>query len=96
MFILMFVSDCGPTFVDACQYCDKKYCGDCSPRCMNICQGEGCNRVNCDGGECFNNREERQETVTLYTDRADLSEFCGDCYPGEMDVLRDRLLRGVH
>ena len=91
MFILIFVSDecgmgycqdCEPTFVDACQYCDKKYCGDCSQY-MYICQGEGCNRANCNKGECFDDNKESVKCVWMYKGHRGDEEhdlFCVDCY----------------
>ena len=86
--------ECEPVWI-TCQFCSTDYCDSerCSGHYLNRCQGDGCNRANCNGyvarKECSIENEQRQECVRQYWDGNGVRprEFCGDCYPGGMNVL---------
>jgi len=93
-----FCADCAPSWT-TCQYCERNHCVDCSEGCKNICQGNGCNRANCNGldsrgfnisstnTDCTDEKNGRKETVRQYMDGDLPHSFCGDCYPGGMNIL---------
>ena len=78
-----YCSDCVPDgdWWKNCQYCDAIYCDDCSDV-MNVCNGEGCERANCNHGLCIDNNEGRPECViycdSLHEDGC-FREFCLEC-----------------
>ena len=50
---MSYCPDCGPEWA-TCQYCDAIYCENgCSYDQLNICEGEGCERRNCNHGDCM-------------------------------------------
>lgn len=82
---LAYCPDCVPTWV-ACQFCEDSMCNYNCDCCINICQGEGCNRANCTESECFNDNEIRQGCVRKYEEEGFIHSFCVDCYPGGMNA----------
>ena len=82
--------ECNDTEWVPCHFCSTDYCERCSRHYLIRCEGEGCNRANCNEvarRDCTIENEERQETVRPYTDGERFNTFCGDCYPGGMNVL---------
>jgi hypothetical protein len=76
-----YCPDCEPTWI-TCQFCAKFYCPDCSIEGMNICEGDDCERANCNG-DCFYNvncpTAENEGRLECVRDDEKSHTFCLDC-----------------
>lgn len=77
-----------------CQYCEKECCWECSHDCMEVCQGEGCNRANCwDSDECnASNAERKGNYVRSYTLANEEYAICPRC---AMYVIVDAIITHI-
>ena len=78
-----YCPDCGPEWA-TCQYCDAIYCENgCSYDQLNICEGEGCERRNCNHGDCTDKNERKFACVRACKRWGDVwgcdSTYCLDC-----------------
>ena len=79
---MSYCPDCGPEWA-TCQYCDAIYCEGCSYDQLNICEGEGCERRNCNHGDCTDKNERKFACVRACERWGDVwgcdSTYCLDC-----------------
>ena len=80
---MSYCPDCGPEWA-TCQYCDAIYCDNgCSYDQLNICEGEGCERRNCNHGDCTDKNERKFACVRACERWGDVwgcdSTYCLDC-----------------
>ena len=85
---LAYCQDCVPAWV-TCQFCEESICNyNCY---MNICQGDGCERANCNGVnrgsystniDCTIDNQESPECVRnrKWRNEEVSQTFCGECW----------------